>query len=52
MIDILFGGDNVIVIVLVCCNLFDKLCMKGIVWGMVGVIGICIVLIVFVVMML
>lgn len=51
IIDILFGGDNVVVIVLVCCNLLVNQWLCGVVWGIVGVILLCVVLIMFVVVL-
>jgi len=46
-IDIMLGGDNAVVIALACRQLPEGLRNKGIMWGVVGAIGLRIVLIFF-----
>jgi len=46
-IDIMLGGDNAVVIALACRQLPESLRNKGIMWGVVGAIGLRIVLIFF-----
>lgn len=52
MIDILLGGDNAVVIALVCRNLEPKQRMQGILWGTAGAILLRVVLIAFALMLL